>query len=812
MFTLIKKELRQYFSGLLGYITIGVFLLASSIYLFFLPGSNILDAGYASIDSFFEFAPLLLLFLIPAITMRSLSEEYRNGTFEVLSVSPIRKFELIFSKFISSLLVAILSILFTAVYIISISSLSTGGIDFGAIVGSYFGLFLLCAVYSAIGIFTSSMQENSVISFLLSALLCYIAYSFFGSLADLSFLQSGLGYYISLIGIQIHYKNISKGFIDLRDVVYFLSVVLFFLLLAIEKVKSKYHKKQSTSTNSIKLFALVVFLLLINVPVNYFHLGLDLTKEKRFTISDQTKKLISSIDESMTLTVYLKGDMPAGFKRLGNSVEDIANAFKSFSGGKFNVVFEKPGEGLADTTKAILFDSLQAIGINPTNVKAQIKKGEQSQETLVFPGAILSSNGKQIGIDFLEGQSNLNGLASLNNAEALLEFKIAKAIVKINQEKLQQIGYLIGNGEPVDMHIYDLVERILRKDYSFKIVPIDSVEFIPTSFDALIVARPTQSFSVEQKLKLDQYVMHGGKMLWAIDNLYASMDSLQRSSGSFVAFDMNLDLEDQFFRYGVRINKDLVQDLECDKVPSVIGSIGDKPQIELLPWPYAPLLRNNVGHPISKNLDYVLSAFPQSIDTISTNGITHQLLLSTSDFSRSLQTPAIVEWKSIKTEEDLNYFTKKQIPVAVLVEGKFNSLFSNRLTAAQLIELQDNQGGGFVSSCQLPNSMIFISDADILLNTVSESDGPLPMGINSYTREQFANKDFISNSLFYLTGGAGIMSTRSKAYQLRLLDKELLERDRLFWQLLNILLPLVFPLLLSIGYPFLRKRRFAHQA
>ena len=191
MFTLIKKELRQYFSGLLGYITIGVFLLASSIYLFFLPGSNILDAGYASIDSFFEFAPLLLLFLIPAITMRSLSEEYRNGTFEVLSVSPIRKFELIFSKFISSLLVAVISILFTVVYIISISSLSTGGIDFGAIVGSYFGLFMLCAIYSAIGIFTSSMQENSVISFLLSALLCYIAYSFFGSVADLSFLQSG---------------------------------------------------------------------------------------------------------------------------------------------------------------------------------------------------------------------------------------------------------------------------------------------------------------------------------------------------------------------------------------------------------------------------------------------------------------------------------------------------------------------------------------------------------------------------------------------------------------------------------------------
>ena len=239
MFTLIKKELRQYFSGLLGYITIGIFLLASSVYLFFLPGSNILDAGYASMDPFFEFAPYLMLFLIPAITMKSFSDEYKNGTFEVLSVVPIKKRNLVFSKFLSAFFVAFVALAFTLVYVISISLLSTGDIDAGGIAGSYIGLLMLCAVFASIGVFTSSLQSNAVISFLLSALMCYIVYAFFSSLAKLELFQSGLGYYISLIGIQTHYESMSKGFIDSRDLIYFISMISFFLFLTIEKIKSR---------------------------------------------------------------------------------------------------------------------------------------------------------------------------------------------------------------------------------------------------------------------------------------------------------------------------------------------------------------------------------------------------------------------------------------------------------------------------------------------------------------------------------------------------------------------------------------------
>ncbi|MEY4728338.1 MAG: gliding motility-associated transporter substrate-binding protein GldG [Bacteroidota bacterium] len=563
--------------------------------------------------------------------------------------------------------------------------------------------------------------------------------------------------------------------------------------------------------NKIKSFhwlGWVLALVSLNILADFFHTGIDLTAEKRYTLSTTTETLINSIEEPVKLTVYLDGNLPAGFKKLADRAEDMANAFKSMSKGNFIVEFERPGAGLNDTAKAILFDSLQMMGINPTNVKAQQKDGEKTEETLVFPGAILTGKKGQIGIDFLEGQSNLNGLASLNNAEALMEFKIARAIMLLQRDSVPVVGYLTGNGQPLDYSVYDLVENVLRKDYYFKILPIDSVAFIPTEFKAIVIAKPTQPFSRAQRLKIDQYVMKGGKVIWAIDQLYASMDSLQRSSGSFVAYDQGLELDEQLFKYGVRINRDLVQDLESDKVPSVVGSVGNQPQIELLPWPYAPLLRSTTGSPIAKNLDFISSSFPQSLDTISTPGIKKEVLLSTSDYARSLETPALVEWRSVKTEQDLQLFNKKQLPIAVLLEGKFGSAFSNRLSKEELDQLTA-AGSSFLSSSVASNSMVVISDGDLLLNPVNEQEGPLAMGMNSYTRQPFANRDFISNVLFYLTGGEEVIAARSKIFRLRLVDKDKIENEKLFWQAINMLLPI---LLLACFYfinSFYRNKKYA---
>ena len=564
------------------------------------------------------------------------------------------------------------------------------------------------------------------------------------------------------------------------------------------------------SNKTIKPLLWILALLLLNVLSERFHTGIDLTAERRFTLSPSTKSLVTSIKEPLKLTVYLDGNLPAGFKKLAGRAEDIAAAFRSISKGKFLVEFERPGAGLSDTAKAMLYDSLQLMGIHPTNVKAQQKDGEQTEETLVFPGAILSGNDAQVGIDFLEGQSNLNGLESLNNAEALMEFKIAKAILLLERDTIPMVGYLTGNGQPLDLGIYDLVENVLRKDYYFKILPIDSVNIIPSEFKAIVIAKPSIPFTRTQRLKIDQYIMQGGKVLWAIDQLYASMDSLQRSSGSFVAYDQALELDEQLFKYGVRVNRDLLQDLENDKVPSVVGSVGGQPQIELLPWPYAPLLRNTNGHPISKNLDFVLSSFPQSIDTIASPGIQKQILLSSSSYSRTLQTPALVEWRSIRTEQDLQLFNKQNIPVAVLLEGNFGSAFNNRISTDEMNQLSA-AGMPYLSKTMATNSMVVVSDGDILMNPVNQQDGPLAMGMNSYTRQQYANRDFIGNCLFYLTGGKEVIAARSKIFRLRLIDKEKMENQKFFWQSLNIVFPLF---LLGLFYFFnalIRKKKYARQ-
>lgn len=554
-----------------------------------------------------------------------------------------------------------------------------------------------------------------------------------------------------------------------------------------------------------------VLLLLLLVAVNYlfslFRFRADLTAEKRFTVSPATRQMLEKLDSRVDITLLMAGDMPAGFKKLAGGATDLLNEFKEISSNNISYRVEKPGENINDSARAGLADSLRMLGINPTNVKAQTKEGEGQEEQLVYPGAVIRYKDRAIGIDFLQGQNFQDGINSLNNAEALLEYKLASGIDKITRDTVPLIGYLTGNGEPVDYRVYDLIERTLRPNYAFRIIPVDSVAVIPPIFKALLIVKPVAKFSDAQKLKIDQYIMNGGKAVWMIDQLYASLDSLQRSEGRFVAFDMGLNLDDQLFRYGVRINQDLVQDLQCDKIPSVIGSMGDKPQIQLLPWPYFPLLRNTSGHPITKNLDYVVSQFPQSLDTVKADGVRKTILLSSSTESRILSTPALVEWASVKNEEDLKKFTKSNIPVAVLLEGRFQSLFSNRLTQAMGDSLAA-AGMPFKASVD-QGAMVVASDGDLLLNAVNQTDGPIPMGMNLYTKQQYANREFILNTLEYLVGNMGILETRGKDYTLRLLDKAKYEDSKSQWQLLNILAPVLLVIVLVAMYQFVRKRTFA---
>ncbi|MBZ5858474.1 gliding motility-associated ABC transporter substrate-binding protein GldG [Flavihumibacter profundi] len=551
---------------------------------------------------------------------------------------------------------------------------------------------------------------------------------------------------------------------------------------------------------------LLAGLVLLNWLAGFWPLRADLTAEGRYTLSKPTRQLLSGLREPVTIDVLLSGEMPAGFRKLSASTNDLLEEFKSVGKSNLRFRFIKPGEGMNDTAKNNLYDSLSQLGLRPTNIKAQTKEGEGKEERLVFPGAVISLKGRTTAVDLLQGVSSEGGLESLNKAEALLEYKFANAIRQLQVDTLPMLGYLAGNGEPVSYQVFDLIEHILKKNYAFRILPIDSVAIIPPVFKAMVIAKPVTPFSEEQKLKLDQYVMQGGKIIWMIDNLYAEMDSLQRVQNEFIAFDRGLKIEDLLFKYGVRINQDLVQDLNADKIPSVVGSMGGKPQIQVLPWPYFPLLTNYSGHPIAKNLDYVLSQFPNSIDTVEAKGIHKTVLLATSPESRILATPAKVSWQSIRSEDDLRRFNAGAIPVAVLLEGNFPSLYANRLSAEQK-QAWENAGQP-INTVSVPNKMIVIADGDIAMNAVTEKEGPLPMGMNAYTKYQYANREFIENCIEYLVDESGILETRSKDYTLRLLDKKKLEEGKTKWQMINIVLPIVIILAFGLAYQWSRKRRY----
>jgi ABC-2 type transport system permease protein len=547
----------------------------------------------------------------------------------------------------------------------------------------------------------------------------------------------------------------------------------------------------------------------INYVASLIHYRLDLTSEKRFTLSEPTKRLLQNIDDRIIIDVFLAGDLPADFRNLRNDAEELLQEFRETAGNSLSFRFRRPGEGMDEHERQQLLISLDSFGIRPTNVRVQTKAGESQEERLVYPAALVTYRDQVVPIDLLQGQDMSGGIQTLNTASALLEYKFANAIQKLTRERAAVIGYLTGNGEPLSYNVYDLVERTLRPNYGFGFVPIDSVPMIPAEFDAIIIMKPSTAFTDRQKLKIDQYIMHGGKVFWMIDNLYAEMDSLMRTQSDFVAFDRGLDITDQLFRYGVRINQDLIQDLQCDRLPLAVGNFGDQPQLQLVPWPYFPLLSSYSNHPISNNLNTVLSIFPNSLDTVEAAGIRKSVLLATSANSRRLNTPAIVSLNSVKSEDDIKTFNQQQIPIAVLLEGRFTSFFANRISGALSDSLINVYKQPFLASSAEENKMIVVADADIASNVVTQNEGPLPMGTNQFTKVQYANKDFILNCIEYLTNPSGILSSRNKSFALRLLDPAKLENNKTLWQGINVGAPVALILLFALVFQAIRNKKYA---
>ena len=550
--------------------------------------------------------------------------------------------------------------------------------------------------------------------------------------------------------------------------------------------------------------AVIAAIVAINFLASVVHKRIDLTNEKRFTISSPVKKILGNVDDVAEVTIFLKGDLPAGFKNLSTASEELLEEFKEYSKGKINYKLLSPDEQMPGTDRTYA-DTLSSLGVIPINLKVQLKAGEQSQ--YVYPAALVQYKNKMLPVNLYSGPNVISD-KELNSSEALLEYKFADALYKIIENKKPMVAYSVGNGEPTGDNVVDLVENVLRKNYSLFTLNIAKEPVIPDTFKLLMIVKPTASFSEDEKFKIDQYIMRGGKVLWFIDRLEAEMDSLQIKN-QVVAYDRNLNIDDLLFKYGVRIDADLIMDLQSDFLPF---SVNGKDQFDFLHWNYFPLFESKQNSLVNKNVGLVASRFVNSIDTVSAPGIKKTILLSSSANSRTIETPALISGEENRNAPEDEAFKNKDIPAGVLLEGKFSSLYKNRISQQEMDSLE-HYGAPFLTQCINDNKMIVVADGDIVLNGVKEGS-PLPMGVNSYTvgtqyEYQFANKQFVENCIEYLINPANLSEARAKDYTLRLLDAKKVEEQKTKWQIINLALPVVLIILFGIFYQWWRRKKYS---
>ncbi len=800
MWAICKKEWTHYFGSLSGYLIISFYLLVNGLLLFILPSFNVLDFGYTSLQVYFDFAPWVLILLIPAITMRSFSEEFNQGTYEVLKSLPMTTRSILVGKYIGVLIITILAILPTFFYAIALNSLSaSGGIDWGATIGSYIGLFALAAIYVAVGVFMSSVTKHTLVALLGSVLISIFLYKGFDWIAELNIFQNGYAYTIRQLGLAAHYQNLNKGAISIQDLIYFKTIVILFGLGCIEQLAGKF-----------KYSWLLILILLLNYLSHLFPFQIDLTKDQRYSISDQSKNLIQQVNQPVKIHVYLGGELPAHYKKLEIATLQFLEKIEQMNPTWISWEQTVPGEMYKDTALLNFYDSLQKQGLPIDRFQNSETITDKKLDQLLVPGVLIEVDGqKPIAIDLRSSKQyfkpynvikdlpEIDIEASFNSAEGLLEYKIIQAIYLLNRSVKPSIAYLIGNGEPLDFTVNDLGISI-KNQYNLGVFDLQKGFPDPTKINTLLIVKPTKKFSELDQLKIDQFIIGGGNVIWAIDPLFAEYDSLRNTAGEYLAFDRGLGLETQLFKYGARINLNLVQDLNCAKLPMVVGvNAGGDPTIQRVPWPYYPFAQAGSEHPIVQNMDRILTAFPASIDTVRANGIQKTILLTTDTTSRIISSPTLIQINSGQSEGELMSFKQKRIPIAVLLEGKFKSAFTGRITKSLQDSVQIATGKAFRASGDLAAKQIVLSDADLITNFVDPQNGPLPMGVIPFEGVQFGNPVFFQNLITYLNEPVRLLEARKKQLVLRRLDPGKVAANRLWIQAALLLGPL---LILGLGY------------
>ncbi len=551
----------------------------------------------------------------------------------------------------------------------------------------------------------------------------------------------------------------------------------------------------------IILFAIAVIAVYFLSERYFFRI--DLTSEKRYSLSDNTKKLLGSMEKELNVTVYLDGDLNAGFLRLRKATKEMLDEFSAYAGGNVRYTFENPSAGATNEDRDKKYEELEKRGMRGILVHDRDQEGQKMQK-VVFPWMEISYNGKTRPVNLLKNVPDKSGEENLNTSIETLEYEITDAIRLMTTTEVPKVAFLEGHGEWVQPLVYDMSQELSRY-YQVDRGSITDDPAILDNYKAIIVAGPTEKFSEKDKYALDQYIMKGGKVLWLLDGARISLDSLSTASQT-VGIENNVNLGDQLFNYGVRINADLVQDVQCLLIPVNTARMGDQPKYEPMPWYYSPLALAVPVHPISKNLAPVKTEFVSSIDFVNNEmDVKKTPLLVTSTGTHVQNVPSIVSMEVVNVEKNGYYFNRHNLMVGSVLEGVFPSAFKNRMVPEGIRSTEKT-----ITESK-PTKMVVIADGDVIRNDVQgkgENMNILPLGYDRYMNQQFSNKEFLLNAVNYLTDDDGWMSLRSREIKLRLLNKPAIIGQRTFWQVTNVVLPLLILGLFGLIFNLVRKRRF----
>ena len=545
-----------------------------------------------------------------------------------------------------------------------------------------------------------------------------------------------------------------------------------------------------------KLGVGVVALFFLNVLAQNYFFRLDLTEENRYSLSGATKNLLEGLEQDVEITVYLEGELPPGFQRLQRSVEETLGDFQAYAGGNLRFRFVDPLTTVSSEQRNAFFFTLDSMGIEVTRVFDE-ENGSRIQR-LIVPGAVVRSGGQEAGVMLLKGDKGASAQDQLNQSIEGVEYELASTIRQVTASRRKQVAIMRGHGELPSVEMGSLIDALSQTYDVYELFLPQSEEIAPV--DAVIIAKPLEAFSREDQYKLDQYLMRGGKALFFMDALQIDMDSLG-SEGSF-AFPLKTGLDDMLFRYGVRVNPTLVQDIESGQYPIVVGNMGDQPQIRLLPWPFFPVVNKYASHPMVRNLDATYLRFASTMDTIATPGVTKTPLVYTSQYSRVLTTPIVVDLNELRQAPEPERYQNGPQPVAYLLEGTFTSVFKNRI-------LPEGLPTGNFRPESIPTKMLVVSDGDVVRNELDpQNNRPLPLGFDPFTERTFANQDFVMNALAYLVDESGLIRARTKEVRLRPLDQVKVKAESTKWQFINLVLPLVLVGAFGIVKFYIRRRRY----